>query len=385
MSPARSQNESASSDQAATKQNQSAEELLKADHRKVESLFEKYASTERSAQAEVLREICHELTVHTRLEEEIFYPSCREKGVEHLDLDEAQVEHDTVNMLIAELQSDASTDSFHDAKVKVLQDYVKLHVGEEEDPKNGIFAKASAAGLDMTAVGQKLQTRKTELQRESRPESDPPTFRSLHIRFGSRSQESRSMARYQQMPERDEYGRFTESHRGGGRYRDDDDYDDDRRGSNARYQERDEYGRFVSDDDNGHRSSRGSYQSQGRGRYEDDDNNGRQHDHGGWYGDSRGHSEASRRGWETRHMQGEGGYGQSRSGRSYYDEPGYRGARSRDDDHEHDRGQGGWFGDPRGHSEASRRGWEHRDDHRQYSSRRDYDDDRGNGRSSRYR
>src|SRR5690349_6203381 len=68
--------------------------LLKNDHRKVEQLFEQYQQSDRRAEKQRLaREICQQLIVHTKLEEEIFYPACRE----HVDdemLDEAQVEHD---------------------------------------------------------------------------------------------------------------------------------------------------------------------------------------------------------------------------------------------------------------------------------------------------
>jgi hypothetical protein len=76
-----------------------------------------------------------------------------------------------------------------------------------------------------------------------------------------------------------------------------------------------------------------------RSRYDDDNDDRRGgRGHGGWYGDPEGHSEASRRGWEER----EG----SRS-RSRYDD---------DDDRRGSRGHGGWYGDPEGHSQAARRG-----------------------------
>ena len=75
--------------------------LLKADHRKVEELFEKYEKS-RGKKAEIARQICMELTIHTAIEEQIFYPACLE-AVEHDMLDEAQVEHYGAKLLIAEL------------------------------------------------------------------------------------------------------------------------------------------------------------------------------------------------------------------------------------------------------------------------------------------
>jgi len=45
----------------------------------------------------------------------------------------------------------------------VLSEYVKHHVAEEERPDDGILAKAQQAGIDMSALGRKLQERKQEL------------------------------------------------------------------------------------------------------------------------------------------------------------------------------------------------------------------------------
>ncbi|MDR3527828.1 MAG: hemerythrin domain-containing protein [Rhizomicrobium sp.] len=153
--------------------------LLKADHRKVEDLFEQYEAASRdSSKAKLARQICLELVVHTTLEEEIFYPACRAQNVEHDDLDEAQVEHDGAKVLIREVMSQSPSDDYFDAKVKVLSEYIKHHVGEEEMPKSGIFTKAKKAGVDMMAVGAHLAARKAELMAEP-PADAPPHFISL--------------------------------------------------------------------------------------------------------------------------------------------------------------------------------------------------------------
>jgi len=69
-------------------------ELLKADHREVEKLFSAFESaTKRAEKEKIVRKVCQNLIVHTLIEEEIFYPACREH-VEDDDLDEAQVEQD---------------------------------------------------------------------------------------------------------------------------------------------------------------------------------------------------------------------------------------------------------------------------------------------------
>ena len=81
--------------------------LLKADHRKVESLFARYEkSRSRDVKAKLAREICLELSVHTSIEEELFYPAIKVTVDPDIN-DEAYVEHDGAKALIAEILADA--------------------------------------------------------------------------------------------------------------------------------------------------------------------------------------------------------------------------------------------------------------------------------------
>jgi hemerythrin superfamily protein len=65
----------------ATKQFTDAITLLKADHRKVENLFEQFEKTQAASRKQSLaHEICTELKIHTAIEEEIFYPAFRERS-----------------------------------------------------------------------------------------------------------------------------------------------------------------------------------------------------------------------------------------------------------------------------------------------------------------
>lgn len=145
--------------------------LLKADHRKVEELFEKYESA-RGRKAEIAKQICMELTIHTMIEEEIFYPACREAGVESDMMDEANVEHDGAKMLIAELDNGTPDDDYYDAKVKVLSEEIKHHVKEEEK-RGGIFTEARKADLDLDALGEQMAARKKELKAQFEEEGLP--------------------------------------------------------------------------------------------------------------------------------------------------------------------------------------------------------------------
>ena len=120
--------------------------LLKADHRKVEDLFEKFESAPRATAAREDRaeQICMELTVHTQIEEEIFYPACEGKVEEDL-LKEAYVEHDGAKVLIAEIEAGGPDDEFYDAKVKVLSEQIEHHV-EEEEKRDGGHVRPGAQG-----------------------------------------------------------------------------------------------------------------------------------------------------------------------------------------------------------------------------------------------
>ena len=155
--------------------------LLKADHRKVEELFEKFESAKSgSVKQKLVEQICTELTVHTTIEEEIFYPACT-GAIEDEDLvQEAYVEHDGAKVLIAELTGSAPEDAFYDAKVKVLSEQIKHHVKEEEKRSEGLFAEAKAAGLDMDALGERMMARKKELLAEIKANGIPaPQTRSF--------------------------------------------------------------------------------------------------------------------------------------------------------------------------------------------------------------
>jgi len=147
----------------ATKQQPDAIALLKADHRKVEDLFEKFESAKSAdKKAQLAEQICTELTVHTMIEEEIFYPACQGQ-IEDDTLEEAYVEHDGAKLLIAEIEAGSPNDTYFDAKVKVLSEQIKHHVHEEEMRSEGMFAQARDAGLDVDALGQQMADRKKEL------------------------------------------------------------------------------------------------------------------------------------------------------------------------------------------------------------------------------
>ena len=152
--------------------------LLKADHRKVEELFEKFEKAKgASAKKALALEICTELSIHATIEEEIFYPACKGK-VEEDHMDEAYVEHDGAKVLIAELANSSPDADFYDAKMKVLSEEIKHHVKEEEK-RGGIFTEARKADLDLDALGEQLQSRKSELMTQFEKKLPAPVTRTM--------------------------------------------------------------------------------------------------------------------------------------------------------------------------------------------------------------
>ena len=137
--------------------------LLEHDHREVEQLLDEFEQAEGREKAELARKICVALTVHAAIEEELFYPRARKAIDEEELIDEAMVEHETAKQLIAEIASMGARDKLFDARVKVLGEYVKHHVKEEE---NEIFPKAREGGLDLEGIGRQLGERKLELLSE---------------------------------------------------------------------------------------------------------------------------------------------------------------------------------------------------------------------------
>ncbi len=139
-------------------------ELLEQDHRRVEDLFDEFDEDDDEGRREALaQEICRELTIHTQLEEEIFYPRAREATGDDDLIDEAVVEHDGVKHLIAEIGDMKKGEGLFVARVRVLEEMVKRHIQEEEEE---LFPELVSAGMDIAGVGQELAERKKELMAE---------------------------------------------------------------------------------------------------------------------------------------------------------------------------------------------------------------------------
>lgn len=140
-------------------------QLLKADHRQVEEWFEEFEKSRADGKKEkIAHKICTALTVHTQIEEEIFYPAFLEATGEEDMNDEAYVEHEGAKRLIAEIEAGTAQSDKWEAKVKVLSEMIKHHVHEEE-MRDGMFAKAKKSSMDLDELGMRMAARKKELMK----------------------------------------------------------------------------------------------------------------------------------------------------------------------------------------------------------------------------
>ena len=145
-----------------------AVELLTKQHREVEDLFEQFEKAGDNAKdkkKKLAEQICNALTMHTMIEEEIFYPATRAAGGEEEEtedmVDEAIVEHASAKDLIAQIQEMDPDDDLFDAKVKVLSEMIDHHVEEEEKE---MFPKTRKLKLDMAILGQEMKSRQEEIE-----------------------------------------------------------------------------------------------------------------------------------------------------------------------------------------------------------------------------
>ena len=148
------------------KTTKSAITLLKEDHAKVRKLLAQLDKAQAPGRRdELLEKITHEVEVHTRVEEEIFYPAFNEAGRKKDDaklFHEALAEHGAVKMLLPDLlQTDRDTAEFA-GKAKVLKDLIEHHA-EEEEKELFPRAKALLSEAELQELGVRIEERKQQL------------------------------------------------------------------------------------------------------------------------------------------------------------------------------------------------------------------------------
>jgi hypothetical protein len=143
-----------------------ATDLLKQDHEKVKKLMEEIDSTtERGVKTrnELFTRFKQEMTVHERIEEEIFYPRLTEQAKTKDIALEGYEEHHVVDMVMAELDDVPYDDERWGAKFTVMKENVEHHIEEEE----GEMFKLARQALDsdeLAELGERMESMKKEFQ-----------------------------------------------------------------------------------------------------------------------------------------------------------------------------------------------------------------------------
>ena len=148
------------------KQTPDAIDLLDADHLSVHAMFESYRELVRNRATPLQRralaeEICMELTIHARLEEELFYPAVRDALNDDELMDEAEDQHGSQREFVAQILATQPEDELYDARVAVLAEYVERHVHKEREQ---VFNRVLASRIDLQALGRAIAVRKEELR-----------------------------------------------------------------------------------------------------------------------------------------------------------------------------------------------------------------------------
>ncbi len=140
--------------------------ILVDDHKKVKALFEQFETlSDRSkvSKKRVSDQICRELTTHTEIEEQLFYPAVRGPIKDEEMMNEAIVEHASAKDLITEISDMDPGDDLYDAKIKVLFEQIEHHVEEEEKE---MFPEVRKSKVDLVALGEQMGVLKQQLEAE---------------------------------------------------------------------------------------------------------------------------------------------------------------------------------------------------------------------------
>jgi hypothetical protein len=156
-------------------------ELLKHDHREVDSMFKQFdAEEEARSKAEIAQHICLSLIVHSEIEEELFYPAAQ-RALDEEDRDlisEARVEHMSLKRLIDDISGSSPGDDMFAARMTVLKEYVKHHVHEEEQE---LMPQVKKTDIDLEALGSRLLERKQALIQEYRRYAEQQSGTSINL------------------------------------------------------------------------------------------------------------------------------------------------------------------------------------------------------------
>jgi hemerythrin superfamily protein len=148
-------------------------DLLKSQHREVESLFAKIEKAKKADQKEaIFTKIADSLAVHAAIEEHHFYPAVKDRRTEDILLESLE-EHLGIKRVLSDLLDIEADDETFDAKITTLKEQVEHHVGEEEGDLFPKVAKLFSKD-ELEAIGQEMSEEQTELEEKGEPRNAVP-------------------------------------------------------------------------------------------------------------------------------------------------------------------------------------------------------------------
>ena len=142
--------------------------MLTVTHDRIKSQFNEfrllYLEGAKAEAEKVARSICREWTIHTTIEEEIFYPEAHAAIGNGQLAHEANADRAMARELIAQILDSTIEDDRFAARVSMLGEYVNQHIREEQEE---VFPQARRAGLDMDEIGARLRARGLDLEAQS--------------------------------------------------------------------------------------------------------------------------------------------------------------------------------------------------------------------------
>jgi len=143
--------------------------LLKKDHSTMQSLFSKFDRSGKSShekKGELFVQIRRELQIHSRAEQEIFYPALKALSDDGRRLvSEAVKEHKDIDELLTQISRLKPTDKNFDEKMETLIENVDHHV-EEEEGEIFRFAEENCSEEQLEQLGRQIEDRKKSLDQQ---------------------------------------------------------------------------------------------------------------------------------------------------------------------------------------------------------------------------
>jgi hemerythrin-like domain-containing protein len=130
-------------------------QLLRDDHLRVRDLFRRFDEEEdASTRKAIVDEAIVELTIHSQLEEEIFYPAMEREGMREL-VAESEEEHQAAERIMDELAETSARETALEARFRTLVEMVIAHIDEEESE---MFPRAAEVGYErLDRLGNEMQ------------------------------------------------------------------------------------------------------------------------------------------------------------------------------------------------------------------------------------